>query len=398
MADMFGAPVGISRAESDIRANKLAELALDKGAVEIETARTKLDANKRMLELMNQQSTTPSSQGYDLSDSMNALAGMALKSGLPEEAREYVNAGANLRRTTSEIDNALFNQKMKHLQLLSNLMAGVHDQQTWAQANAMFKMQTGKDTPFAQQPYDPQTVQNLQRGFATAKDQALTDAAKARQRASVAATDERNARIPLIKAQTDEVRARTAKLKKAGATSAVPKAGDVKMVKDLIINEYGAGVMPEQASMLAQPVAERMLEILKDSNISRSQAAYRAFQEAKGTGHFGGLRQRMQQKGSRANPMDIPTTKDGKADPGKLRANMYYKGVGKYSGQVLLWNGKTFQQPEAEPDTGDVTEQEETADEASEDADREAETGGQYEPSDYTNPDDYNSEDYQGAE
>lgn len=399
--EMFGAPVGVSRAEADIRANKLADLALAKGSVEIQAAQAKLDANNRMLQMMSQSSTTPSNQSYDLTDSMNLLATMALKSGMPEQARQYAEAGATLRRTTSQVDANQFNQRMKHLSLLSSLMGSVHDQQSWQQANAMFKMQTGQDTPYAQMPYDPQTVEDIKNSTMTAKDKALTAAAQSRARASDAATLERQTRVPLIKAQTAQTIARTAALNKAGATQNVPKAGDVKMIKDLIINEYGAGVMPEEASTLAQPVAERMLQIFKDSNISKSEAGQRAFQEAKSGGHFGGLRPRPKMKGTMDNPLDIPVNSAGKADPTKMRPNMFYKGVGKYSGKTYLWNGKSFQEPEratAAVENGDVTESEEASDDASETADREAETGGQYSSSDYTNSDDYNPDDYQGAQ
>lgn len=396
---LFGAPAGISQAESDIQANKLAEMSLAKGAVELEVARSKLDQNKRMLELMAQSTETPSTQNLDLADSMTNLATIAMKSGLPDQAREFAETGATLRRTTSEIDDKNFKQKMSHLNLLGSLMAGVRDQQTWAQANAMFKMQTGQDTPYAKMPYNPQFVEQLQKGTATMKDRAIADAAKARQKASEASVRERDTRLPLIRAQIEETRARTEKLRKAGAVQLIPKAGDVKTIKDLIVNEYGAGVMPEEASMLAQPVAERMLEILKDSNISRSQASQRAFQEAKAGGHFGGLRPRVRMKGTVDNPLDIPKTEDGKADPSKLRTNLYYKGVGKFAGETFLWNGTGFQKPEA---ATSAEEEEVVSDESEEDdsltAQRKAETGGRYDPSDYDNPDDYDPADYEESD
>jgi hypothetical protein len=402
--NMFGAPIGVSQAEADMRANKLAEMSLAKGAVEVQIAKANLDANKRMLEMMSQAASSPSTKNMDLADSMTSLAEMAMKAGLPAQAREFAETGSTLRRTTAEIDDKKFKQKMVHLNLLSGLMAGVKDQSSWDRANAAFKMQTGQDTPYAKVPYSPQVVQQIQSGLMTAKDRAAVDASKARQRASEAAAKEREVRIPLIKAQTEEVRARTVKLKKAGATGVIPKAADVKIIKDLIINEYGAGVMPEEASMLAQPVAERMVEILKDSNISRSQASQRAFQEAKANGHFGGLRPRILMKGTLNNPLDIPVTREGKADPTKLRTNLYYKGVGKFAGQTFLWNGKGFQKPvPVSEDEDGVTSEEENEDETSEDEavedeEREDETGGRYKPTDYLNPDDYNPEDYEEAQ
>lgn len=398
MANMFGAPEGVSQAESDLRANKLAEMSLAKGAVELEIARVKLDENKKMLEMMAQATESPSARNLNLADSMTNLATMAMKSGLPDQAREFAETGATLRRTTSEIEDKNFKQKMAHLGLLSSLMSGVRDEQSWRQANAMFKMQTGQDTPYAKMPYNPRFVEQLQQGTATAKDRALTEAAKARQKSSEASARENEARLPLIRAQVEETRARTEKLRKAGALQVIPKSTDVKVIKDLIVNEYGAGVMSEEATMLAQPVAERMLEILKDSNISRSQASQRAFQEAKSNGHFGGLRPRTKMKGRIDNPLDIPT-KDGKADPSKLRTNLYYKGIGKFAGETFLWNGSGFQKPEAAPSE---EEDEVVSEEASEDdeltAQRKAETGGKYDPDDYDDPNDYDPGDYKEAE
>jgi hypothetical protein len=346
MAEMFGAPVGVSKALSDIRAQELHDLSLATGRVELEKSKIELSSQKQMLEMMKATEARSNPQGrmdktYDLAGSMDVLANLALRSGLPDKAREYAVAGSTLRRTTDEIEKNRLEATIKHLNLIGSLMENVTDERSWQQANAMYQLQTGKPTPYAKMPYNPQTVEQLRMGVMSAKDRALTAAAKAREKSASAVTEEREARIPLIKAQTELTNQRTAALKKAGAVAKIPKASEVRAVTDLIIRDYGAAMLPEDARVLARPVAERMVNIMKESNLTQSEAAEQAYQEAKADGAFGGIRPRPQMSGTLQKPLEIPQ-KNGKPDAAKLRANMYYQGVGKFSGRTFLWTGGAF--------------------------------------------------------
>lgn len=346
---MFGAPVGVSNAEADIRAQQMHELALAKGGVELKQAQMTLAAQERMLQLMqglgsgqpqNPQSHMMSTVAGDSSDqlasSMDLMANLAMQSGNPSQAKDFAVAGSTLRHNAAQIQKDRSAQMITELNFLGSLMEGVHDEASWKQANAMYQMQYGKPTPYAQLPYNPRVVEELRNGIMSAKDRALTSAAKAREKASAAVEAEREARVPLIRAQTELARERTTALRKVGAVTKIPKAGDLKAITDLMVKDYGAAMMPEDARVLARPVAERMLEIMKTQSLSQSQAAIKAYQEAKAAGSFGGIAPRPVMKGSAGKPLDLPETKE------KLKPNMYYKGKGNWEGKTLLWTGAAF--------------------------------------------------------
>jgi hypothetical protein len=341
---MFGAPVGISAAEADIRANQLAELALSEGAVKLEQSKMVLSQQKQMLEMMKggmgqggqRKPGDADESSSQLASMMDSLAVMAAKSGLPEQARQYASAGSTIKVQASAIQKNELDAQVKHLNMIGSLMENVHDEVSWRQANKMYEMQTGKPTPYANKPYDPRMVEQLRVGVASAKDRALTAAAKARKDSSESEIEERQVRRELIKAQTKLATERTVALKKAGGKALLPKEAYVRAVTDLVVKDYGAGVLPEDARVLARPIAERMVTMIRDQGLPISEAANRAYQEAKSAGAFGGMRPRPKMSGSFDKPLDIPE------DSTKLRTNMYYHGKGQYSGKVFLWNGKAF--------------------------------------------------------
>lgn len=367
---MFGAPVGISAAEADIRANQLAELALAEGSVRLQQAQMTLGQQKQMLELMKggmqqgqRQPGQADSQANDLANMMDSLSVMAAKSGMVEEARKYATAGSSLRTNASTIQTNETNAQIKHLNMIGSLMEGVHDERTWQQANKMYEMQTGKPTPYAKQPYNPQMVEQLRMGVMSAKDRALTSAAKAREDAARAEIEEKEVRRELIKSQTRLSNERTKALVKTGGKVLLPKATQLRAITDLIVKDYGAGILLEDARVLGRPVAERMMKIMKDQGLSESEAANRAYQEAKSSGAFGGLRPQPKMSGSFDKPLDIPE------DSTKLRTNMYYHGKGQFSGKTFLWDGKKFMPVGTGPgEIAPVKEEEDDVAEESEDS------------------------------
>jgi hypothetical protein len=346
MADMFGTPVGRSQAEADINNRKLTELALAEGSVRLQQAKITLQSQKLMMQQMSKlgQGKAPGGQASpdtdveEMASTLDQLAIMAVKSGLPEKAREYASTASTIRYNASNIQGNQLKAQIQHYNLLGSLMQGVVDERSWQAANQRYQQITGRPTPYAKMRFNPQMVQQLQQGIMSAKDRALTEAAKARESATVAIEREREARIPLIKAQTELTRTRDAALKKAGATAKMPKAEDVRAITDLMVKDFG-GLPSEDARVLARPVAERAVEIMKETQVTRSQAANQAYNEAKQAGHFAGIRPRIQTMGSLDRPLEIPT---GKGAKDKLRVNMFYKGKGPLEGRTLLWNGTEF--------------------------------------------------------
>lgn len=344
MSDLYGAPSGISAAEADMRANQLAKLTLAGGEIKLQAATIELAQKTKMMEMMSQQK---SSMGADLPSQMDTLAQMAMQSGMPEKAANYARVGSELRNTSSTLEKNSMEGAIKKLNVMGSLLTDVHDDVSWKRANAIYTMETGEQSPYAKMPYNPRIVDQLKMGVSTAKDRAMTAAAQARVKSSEASAAESRSRIPLIKAQTEQAEARTRKLDKEGTIGKQAKAEDIRAITDLATVDYGATLYPEDMRVIARPIAERMLQLMQSQNLTKSQAASRAYQESKESGDWGGITPRKQRSGTVQEPMDIP------AEKGALKQNKFYRGKGKYEGQTLLWTGKNFQVlDEKNADTG----------------------------------------------
>lgn len=360
MSELWGFQAGQSIRRQEDMQQALAAMSLRRGEAELmqadvalESSQVALDSQKRMLELMRGNSAKlqdapkeigdpaiPPGAGVmesqEIPNSLDALARMAMESGLPQQASEYASKASTIRANASEIKKREFDTRMGELNLASNLLSTVGDETSWRRANALFTMQTGKPSPFAEMEYSPELVAMLQDAVVSQKDRASIQAAEARAAASTAQAAAADALVPLRKAQERLANTRAKALDKAGAVGKQPKAEDLRAVSDLINAEYLGAVTPEDARILARPVAERMLQIQSELNLPRSEAARRAFNEAEARGDFGGLRQRTRMRGDASNPLEMPSTQDA------LRPNMYYTGKGKYEGQTLLWTGTGF--------------------------------------------------------
>ena len=125
----------------------------------------------------------------------------------------------------------------------------------------MFQMMTGRPSPYARMPYNPQAVDKLKMGIQSRKDKAITAMDEARKKDLETAEEERRARIPLIQEERRLASDRASMLEKAGATAKIPKADNVKAVEELIKHDYD--ILPDDAHSLARPVAERMEELMR---------------------------------------------------------------------------------------------------------------------------------------
>lgn len=358
MSELWGFQSGQSQRRQEDTQQALAQMALRKGESELmqadvalESSSLALESQKKMLELMRGQAAkradAPQVEGdapappggssmelNEIPDSLDALAKMAMQSGLPQQAAEYASKASTIRNNASEIqkrDNAV---RISELTLASNLLSTVGDEASWRRANGLFTMQTGKPSPFADMDYSPELVAQIQDAVVSQKDRALARAADARAAASTAAASASEALVPLRKAQERLANTRATALAKVGGKP--PKTEDLRAVSDLINAEYLGSVTPEDARILGRPVAERAMQLQAELGIPRSQAARRAFNEAEARGDFGGLRRRTRMKGDAQNPLEMPSAQDA------LRPNMYYTGKGKYAGQTLLWTGTGF--------------------------------------------------------
>lgn len=356
MSELWGFQAGQSIRRQEDSKLALNDLAMRKGEVDIDQAQVNLQsseltlkAQQKMIELMQGQEARSEDQKtgqmplggkrelVDLPNKLDQLASMALSSGLPQQAAEYASKASTMRSNASEISKRQTDERLKELELASNLLYNVGDETAWVKANSLYSMTTGKPSPFKDMPYSPELVEQLRDSVLNQKDRALRDAANSRAEASVAAVEASRVRVDLMKAQKRLTETRDTNLRKAGAVTVAPKAEDLQAVSDLINAEYMGSVTPEDARILARPVAERMKQLILSDQLPRSEAAHRAFLEAQARGDFGGLRRRVKLPGTQTSPLPMPVEK------AKLRPNMYYQGKGKYEGQTLLWTGTGFQ-------------------------------------------------------
>jgi len=336
-SQMFGAPVGISAAMADQRANALNALTLQQGQVKLKADVLALQQEEEMIRLMQRgrddgEPLTPT----NMAESMDQMAEYAMQSGQPVKAEKFASTASTIRHQTHENEKAEQDVLIKNLTMLGSLMGEVQDEQSWARANAMFQLQSGKASPYAKAKYSPELVAQIREGVQTAQQRALTDAARARVEASEAQVTESSTRRKLLEAQTSYTKARERNLGKAGATSQLPNATDVQAVTDLLMQDYRTSLPIEEARILARPVAERAKKLMVERELTRSQAAALAYQEAKNAGDFGGLTETQKGAGSRSNPLEMPKTST------LLKQNKYYALQGKYAGKVGRWNGTKF--------------------------------------------------------
>lgn len=349
MSQLYGFQAGQQIADQDKQRADLANMSMQEHQVALDSARSTLAQQDQMIKMMQGMNGAPGAGGQVagpnadvLASQMDQLAQIAIKTGNPEKAKAFAATGSTIRKNSQDISSKQTTQAVKMAGITSNLMEGVKDQDSWQKANAAFEVMTGHPSRFANQPYSPGLVDQIKQATQTVKERAQITADLARAASSKASAAESTTRQDLIKAQTSLAQAREDAIRKTGVKNPGPKAASVKAIQDLATTEYSAG--PEELRVLSRPVAERMEQLMLENNLSQSEAANQAYQEAKGEAAFGGLRQRSPHAGTVEKPMDMPSFTDAKDAATKMTKNKYYTGKPgtKYEGKTLLWTGTGF--------------------------------------------------------
>jgi hypothetical protein len=339
MANWTGIGAGLRQAELDKQATELHNLSMQKEEIGVMSAMMTLSQQSQMLKTMQGGQGQPPSP-ETLAANMDRMSTAAAGAGLFDKAEKFATAGSMIRKNQAEIDTQQAKSNASDLTVLSSILNNprmpVNDQESWQKANMAFQLETRKPSPFAKLPYDPETVGRLQIEVQTAKDAALTNLRNSQAKAADAAEKEHEARLPLIKAQTIVAEQRAANLAKVGSNIKPPTSTQLRAVTDLLVGDFGAALAPEDQRDLSRKPAERVAELMAVDKLPLSEAAAKAYQEAKERGDFGGIRPKTPMAGTAQKPLEIPDDKT------KLRPNMFYQGKGKYQGQSLLWTGTGF--------------------------------------------------------
>lgn len=389
MSELWGFASGLQQAQQQNNQNQLTQLQLAEGrqkmgeesikieqeGVALQNARITL-ANQQKMQALLQQAANGGPKAPMTGDAAGAASAVAnktasqleqmsefaMQSGMPTQAADYAKKASDIRKNAATISKEVNQQNIKDLSLVANLMDGVHDQQSWNAANAIFMAETGHESKVAHLPYSPELVQKIKSGAVSAKDKALTEAAKARASADLARGTEARARLPLIKAQTEAVQDRDTLLKKAGATGSIPKPQNVKALTDLATKDFGgAGDAQGEAELrvAARPWAEKMEGYMKDEGLTQSQAAAKTYREAKQAGAFAGMRPMPLTPGSSPSK-SLALPMDGKKlDKSKLQQNQWYDVQGQ---PMVLLGDKFYSKADLGHSGGDDEDEDETED------------------------------------
>ena len=259
--EMFGAPGGFSQAISDMA--KLAQARhFDSEAMknEVETA-----ATARMNEIMQSGISQGPAAGFTGADSMDYLANVAIASGKYEQARKYASTASEVRHRTAgdrkvEIDRAL------------SLIKDVDGPESYALANGLYAQMTGKPSPLANIPYNPQIVESLAKSLTSEKNKLLAE--------------ERKANIPYIEAKTRLANRRAELLGKTGKGVGSPSKEDVLAAYRIISGKFK---LPDdiEAMNAARAVASRAKGLQNENRALDSDTAMnKALQESIDSGEF----------------------------------------------------------------------------------------------------------------
>lgn len=103
------------------------------------------------------------------SERLNSMSEMYAKAGQPSKAALYAQQAAQAQAHEATVSREQFQSAAAKAKLSGEqtktamtLLGGVHDADSWQQANALYEQQSGQPSPFKDLPYDPKVVKLLQ--------------------------------------------------------------------------------------------------------------------------------------------------------------------------------------------------------------------------------------------
>jgi uncharacterized protein YcgL (UPF0745 family) len=249
-------------------------------------------------------------EGKDpLTNAMNSLLNMgtaAAASGLPEEAATDFSHAATIAYQQAQAAHEQLIDTLQKTEFADSILANVKDKDTWKQANAFIKMQTGKESAVAHEPYSPELVKALRESTIKKRTDAEETYDRARAANEYADAEMRKQQAALYAAQKDRVDQLTTILKKNGgkpptdkelqtdaARHLVEMSGDVTSITDAM----------DQTLSVVPDIQERMRQ-----GFTKAQAVYQAVNAAQRAGKIPSPRESRPAAGSLpTNPLSLPT-------------------------------------------------------------------------------------------
>ena len=287
MPELFGAPLGQTQAIQDMQ--QMAQ-----------TQQLQMK-NQQMAEGMQEQARVAqimqglSGKGTPV-EMMEQASAAALKSGMVNSGTALANDAAKLRlqqgqqaRAQAQAVAQQATAAKTELALAEKLLGGVTDEASWGVANRLYEQMTGRQSPFAGQPYDPARVEQLRNETLTLKDQidlrvkemnAQTRAAQAEGAASFREFRKQNM------AENTRIRRQQAeRAGKAGGSKAdvgAPTKGEIDRAEGFVKKAYPQ-LPGDELNDAAYTVAARARAIRKTNpGVDADEAFQRAMGESSG--------------------------------------------------------------------------------------------------------------------
>lgn len=350
--------------------------------VDLKAAENALSIQETMMQMMKGEGGQPGQSGHQPTEDefvgrLKSIADMQMKAGDPVAGAKTAATASNIERNSAYIAAQKAKRSAETIGTVQSNLAGVHDQASWEKAiqdsvkeipeHTIPDFLKGPDGKL--RPYDPMFVAEVKNHLGSAKDRALAQFREAQTRAAEAREKTEKERPALVRAQTRLANDRDIKLKKAGVLA--PKAEDVKAITDHMIEafpEYSASpANMANARVIARPLAEDMLDMMKREGLTRSEASARIFELARVRGDFAGRRPARLLKGTIDSPLPLP------ADKKDLKEGQFYKPAPgsklARQGAIPMWTkggwvlppieqpaGGSDEEVEEPPDEGDDSE------------------------------------------
>lgn len=340
MSELWGIQSGQSQRQADDQSKGLYELRMAEGAIDIQTKQltyqnaalmqSRQEQAIKMMQLANGKQSAGSPEHnptVEISDTLMQMANIDFQSGLPEQGLAAVKSAVSLQAGHAKIVEQTTNDQIRRFSFFSNLLGDVHDQKSWDQAKMVYQSNfPGQlDLKIANAPWSPDLQKMLQSGTVTALQKANATLSAARADEVKVTTQLQQARIPLVASQKKLMDTREEMLRKNGGENALPKAANVADVKDMITEAFPE-IGKDDAGVMARRVANDAKRMVDEQGLDPLTANRRAFNKAKESGVFAGLKPARVRAGtSTKNPLSVPL-KSGKVDVSKLEDNKIYDG------------------------------------------------------------------------
>lgn len=317
---MFGAPIGVSLGEEDIRDNqkfmldaqhRLGQIAGQPGEMRktaAEADKLELDnaSRRRMVELLSRRASGVAEEGTDISDDFDSLAKDVLGIGDIKTARELAGTASTIRVRAAREEqaySAAANSEVQRIGRLADLQGqilaapSIVDQLTWEQANAAYYLQTGEVSPWATQPFSPELKERVrQTAMSVVERSRETEQQlnrKSREKAEEQRVKDRAASRALARKRNEIAETRAAQVRKAGGATpkspGAPTRGEMDQAQRMLRQDFGGA--EEMSTRDREDAAFAIVshaKALRQRNpaLDMNMALQQAYNDAKMAGDF----------------------------------------------------------------------------------------------------------------